>query len=356
MPRSIPRLIFDVVAAVIGTLLIAGFALAYAARYVPPTRLWWVQILGPLLPLFVGLILGALVLTALSRNWPMVWLLVLCLGLFAFRHLSIGFLTTSAAGPAGDPIKVVAFNARLITNVETAEAASMEFSPIEPDFIAMQESPVRAIPDDEGVFMARQVRLMIASTGTELPVVDLTEEGTQLPVLSKAAPTLRMEEIYSRAGVVIATRSEFEHQGRRFVIYNAHLHSFRRDGIITGPDAAGDDTVSAGQTLREDFLIRMDEAVDLKRVLEQETLPYIVCADLNSTPDNWIYRHLSRGLTDAHRRTGRWFGGTFPSPLPIARIDFIFFSPHWVVHDSQALPIIMSDHRPVMASASLRRD
>ena len=355
MTSSILRLIADIVAGLIGILMAGGFALAYAARYVPPTRLWWLQILGPLLPVFVGLIIGALVVSLISRHWVFAGLFAVCLALFAFRHLTLGFLTAPSVPGNGDVVTVMSFNGRLIVNLRDAEAAAQEFRPIYPDLIAMQESPVRAIPNEDGTFMARQVRLMINSTGTGLPEVELSQEGHQLPILSKQSIHPTIEELHSSEGNVLATRSEFEHGGRRYAIYNTHLHSFRRDGMITDAGFSSD-TISVRRILREDFLIRMNEAVELRRILDGETLPFILCADLNSTPDNWIYRYISRGLTDAQRRAGKGFGGTFPSPLPLARIDYIFFSRHWDVHDAQALPIIMSDHRPVVARASLRSD
>jgi endonuclease/exonuclease/phosphatase family metal-dependent hydrolase len=55
--------------------------------------------------------------------------------------------------------------------------------------------------------------------------------------------------------------------------------------------------------------------------------PLILLGDFNATPVAVAYRTLAARLTDAHRALGRRKGriATFPSAMPVLRIDHIFF-------------------------------
>jgi vancomycin resistance protein VanJ len=84
-------------------------------------------------------------------------------------------------------------------------------------------------------------------------------------------------------------------------------------------------------------------------MIEQETDPVIVVGDFNSTQHHWVYRHISRSLTDAHRAAGSGFGWTFPAHRPLVRIDHVLVSGAWaVVRTHVSSHHATSDHRPVV--------
>ncbi len=68
-------------------------------------------------------------------------------------------------------------------------------------------------------------------------------------------------------------------------------------------------------------------------------------------------RLVHAGLTDAFRAAGQGFGFTWPatlhdaylSPPPLARIDYIFHTPHFYPRRAWVGPAIGSDHLPVLA-------
>ncbi|TVP76815.1 MAG: endonuclease [Puniceicoccaceae bacterium] len=85
----------------------------------------------------------------------------------------------------------------------------------------------------------------------------------------------------------------------------------------------------------------------------------IVCGDFNSRsgkPTDAV-RHLFKYLQEQCdyqlHPTGRG-SGTFPSPLPVHGLDFIFVPPSYVVHSARVLRSYVSDHRPVLVEMRIK--
>jgi endonuclease/exonuclease/phosphatase family metal-dependent hydrolase len=85
-------------------------------------------------------------------------------------------------------------------------------------------------------------------------------------------------------------------------------------------------------------------------------VPLVICGDLNSTRFSPVYRRLRRDLTDVQRAKGARAAPTWPSRLPVARIDHLFTSSGIEVVRSEvkrdALSILASDHLPLVAELS----
>ncbi|OIO72664.1 MAG: hypothetical protein CO186_05630 [Zetaproteobacteria bacterium CG_4_9_14_3_um_filter_49_83] len=92
-----------------------------------------------------------------------------------------------------------------------------------------------------------------------------------------------------------------------------------------------------------------------------ESGPLIVAGDFNATIVNYPYVRMARHLDNAFERAGFGFGFTFPSParrvgflIPFMRIDHIFVSHHFAVHEAYVVDDAgESDHYPVVAKVSL---
>jgi endonuclease/exonuclease/phosphatase family metal-dependent hydrolase len=81
--------------------------------------------------------------------------------------------------------------------------------------------------------------------------------------------------------------------------------------------------------------------------------PAILAGDFNATPTSVVYRTLTRTLEAARRRSPRQIStSTFPSQLPVLRIDHLFVSPEIRVLDVFApfdrLTRMASDHLPLV--------
>ena len=156
---------------------------------------------------------------------------------------------------------------------------------------------------------------------------------------------------------VRVTRVTFAWGEQRAVLYNVHLLSYRLkpwdvQGFRWSSPAAWRNVL---RMYRNDFVVRAREAEAVRQILDRETLPFIVCGDLNSTPHNWVYRHVSRHLSDAFKISGRSWGATYHAQLPLFRIDYILTSPDWEIRSADVSDVDFSDHRAVSAEVRLRR-
>lgn len=93
------------------------------------------------------------------------------------------------------------------------------------------------------------------------------------------------------------------------------------------------------------------------------TDPLIVAGDFNATIINYPYVRMAQLLDNAYEQAGFGFGFTFPSPArrvgmltPLMRIDHIFVSQHFTVHEAYVVDDAgESDHYPVVAKVSIKR-
>lgn len=85
----------------------------------------------------------------------------------------------------------------------------------------------------------------------------------------------------------------------------------------------------------------------------EQNVPLIVCGDLNSSQFSPVYRRLRRDLVDVQRAQGARARPTWPSRLPLFRIDHVFASPSLRVARCEvrkdALSSVASDHLPLLA-------
>lgn len=351
--------------------LVLLFLGGYLARYVSPRHVWWFQVLALGLPM-LSILVGGFGLWALfTRHFHLVGLHAV-LGLL----IALRFWPSSYALPAQEThaeLTVLSYNVKLRDGERSERDLDRFIDEVHPHVIAMQESPVHYSADPPIVAMAPQVRIVLAggTYTTQPPGISGStqgrlagEEGTPVPILSRIASRIAwsapvLEKLYLGEGrdrAHAASRAVLNWQGRDIAVYSVHLRSFDPDGMSRGGSVGRVDPrgwLALWRRYRDDFVIRAEQARQLRALLESETLPFIVCGDFNSTPHNWVYAHLSRGLQDAFRRAGEGSGATFPVWFVPFRIDYILASPEWTVHAASAIDVAISDHRPVFGRFSI---
>ena len=82
-----------------------------------------------------------------------------------------------------------------------------------------------------------------------------------------------------------------------------------------------------------------------------ERLPFVLMGDFNVTPDDPVLAPLNESLTV----TNGFLEGqlSHPSHAPRDRIDYIYAAPGLTVLSARVLPVMPSDHRPVLAEIAL---
>ncbi|MEH3147834.1 MAG: endonuclease/exonuclease/phosphatase family protein [Methylobacterium frigidaeris] len=87
--------------------------------------------------------------------------------------------------------------------------------------------------------------------------------------------------------------------------------------------------------------------------------PVALVGDFNAVPGSRVYRRLAARLTDAHRAAPSRTRGTFPSRLPLLRLDHIFVTGGIEVVRAETFrgpgARVASDHLPLVADLRLGR-
>lgn len=141
-------------------------------------------------------------------------------------------------------------------------------------------------------------------------------------------------------------------------VYNAHLQSIHFDHndyqTVENPgNQAMEAYGNVFSKLRYAFGKRADQAVLLKKHINSETLPVVVCGDFNDTPNSYAYRTLSKGMHDSFKHAGTGWGQTYTGPAPSFRIDFVLGSRQLQFYRHDIIKEAHSDHYPVMATFSV---
>lgn len=144
-------------------------------------------------------------------------------------------------------------------------------------------------------------------------------------------------------------------------VYNVHLQSNRvtndTEKVLEEAELENEATwhdirtvlAKVGRATR----LRAEQAQRLREHLEACKYPAIVCGDFNDTPNSYVYRLLSRDLTDTFREKGVGRGTTFAGVLPMLRIDYVLTDPAFHTFSCRTVRGHFSDHYPVFVDIGM---
>jgi endonuclease/exonuclease/phosphatase family metal-dependent hydrolase len=145
-------------------------------------------------------------------------------------------------------------------------------------------------------------------------------------------------------------------RGREIDVLTVHFLS-PRDGL----NATRRERLEGYDEWRDNWTVRMAQAVQLSEEVARQPRPLIVAGDLNAAEASPVVQRLiGQGLRDvwssAERGWGYTYGHALKLRLDFLRIDHILVSPEIAVRAVQVGGKGASEHRPVIADLFLERD
>lgn len=139
-------------------------------------------------------------------------------------------------------------------------------------------------------------------------------------------------------------------------VFSLHLKSYQ----LTGEDHEGLEQFAHGEGDKESgimvarkfkhtIMAHDEEWETLRPMIEQSPYPVIVAGDFNDTPASYIYRKMTRLLSDSYKEKGKGFGTTYHGRFPAFRIDYIFHSEEFQTLSYKRIKCDISDHYPIIA-------
>lgn len=122
-----------------------------------------------------------------------------------------------------------------------------------------------------------------------------------------------------------------------------------RRAVITDGNIVDNKIIGIINKLIKNYRKRARQAELIARFRNESPYKTIVCGDFNDTPLSYVYRTISRGMTDAFAVKGRGGSSTYHGLFDLFRIDYIFFSRGFTVKRFHNYDIEYSDHTPISA-------
>jgi vancomycin resistance protein VanJ len=148
----------------------------------------------------------------------------------------------------------------------------------------------------------------------------------------------------------VALRTSVLVKGRPVEVLTVHFNT----GLTRGPFERAWDHPRENMAVAA--AVRAEQADRLDRIIAGVGRPLIVGGDFNSPPDSRACRTMTAQLDSAFVEAGAGFGWSFPSSHPLLRIDHLFMSRDLSALDCRVLPVLPSDHRPLIADLRWRTD
>jgi vancomycin resistance protein VanJ len=312
---------------------LVGVLLVYLLAEHVAERTWLTTLLAYAPPILFTLPTVLLLLVALYRQRQTELIFSGAAALFCWFVL-LGFHAPVTAAPGGPRLRVLTYN--IEHGAEGAGRIASVVRRYHPDVISFEEvnafeghpDPLPALRDALSDYRFTR--------GGEVAV------ATRLPIRSVATHPLITGSAYR-----VAVETTVEFKGQAVTVLGVHL------ATSATPESIGEHRGSLPAYLRRTTAVREAQIVRLEEVAGRITTPLVVCGDFNTPPRGLLYRRLTETYEDAFAARGLGFGWSYPTDLPVLRIDYVFTT-NGVRAATAVVPAAhASDHRPLLAEIAL---
>ncbi|MCX6358850.1 MAG: endonuclease/exonuclease/phosphatase family protein [Armatimonadetes bacterium] len=295
---------------------------------------WWLGTLAAYLPQWpfaaCGLALAAL--CALLRTWrPSV---AVALSSAIFYAVCCGFAVGSPQPSEPGALRVLTYNVH--GGRGGLDALAETILRERPHIACLQEADwpekVRAFPQE----MAGRLKGYRCFSSRGLMV------ASRIPMLRTRTELLSKQSEFRPALVVTARLGDAE-----VTVVCVHFANGRANQTLFQHTNGLEEYFDAAADIRE------AQAVSITNLVGRIDGPLVVCGDFNTPPRGQVYDQLAAVLTDSYREAAIGLGCTYPSNLPMLRIDYIWHNRHAEALQSRVINTRASDHRPVVAEIAL---
>ncbi len=343
--------LFDYIGGIITIILSFICCFSFLSKFIHPSQIITFQWISLFLPVLLILNGGILIFWLIRRKKWFWFPLIALISNFWFYPSVINWSFSSGDRESSlEKINIVTYNIHAFRYDKSAQGVSTFIKHKNVDILCLQEIPADMTEDK------------LSEIFPFLPYVAITkssDNSIRTSILSRY-PIINTNTISFTERVNCALAVDMEIGGRTISVINCHLQTtnWNQRSLIV----AKENPIDRGylfpniqrKVMEQNFAFRAQQADSLKRLIEKNAHPVIVCCDMNDTPASYVYHNMKGQLTDSFHSAGYGYTYTYRYMCNLLRIDYIFYSSdhfNGILHESP--DINYSDHNPVIATLSL---
>lgn len=364
-------------------MLLVVFLVACLTPLLKPSGWWYFGFLGLVFPYLLLLLLLFLTGWVLARSrWA--WLAVIAL-IIGFRNIGSVFAfhpwsSFSKGKKEADDLRIMTWNVKGFATImenptrdDRTEHIAKMFEVIrdyQPDIIAFQEFySIDEVKWFNNIGYLRDMGYTYYFFPGDFVKYKNNHSGTAIfskyPMVATSRTHMPQEEGDNVESLLSA---DIVYNTDTIRMFTAHLQSYQFmpndydnfSRIRRDPEKRLDASKSIIRKMRIAFQKRAEQTDIIRSQLDTSPYAEVFCGDLNDVPNSYAYFSVKKDKGDVFLARGFGFGQTFynfsskfMSRIPTLRIDFIFTDPRFFIRQSTRIPIILSDHIPVVADLQL---
>ena len=350
--------------------LSVALVIAYITPYIVPEHWGSLTITGHFAPILYILVLACFIVWLIARKWKLsiAVFLVLVPGLFHINEFfNINWVRdTETESQPRDVFTVLTYNVRGFRNddghrivKEYADYLSTSNPFVKnqrvADVICLQEYALDAENLD-------YVDLLITEDYKNVHVSDVNESEnvilrtySRYPIVASGSIANTGRGTSQWVDILVADKDTIR-------IFNNHFYTMGiteedSEDISRGKILSdGDNMKSIVDRVAENTAVRTNHVDSLRKIISATPHRHIVCGDFNDTPGSYVYKQMTRDLTDMFKEKGSGLGYTYRPMWGWLRIDYVLYSDGIEpINYNANTEVVLSDHLPVAAQFKLSK-